>query len=136
MGDPQNRWFLLGKIQLKWMRTGGTPISGNLHIIPIISIIRLFHNHFSIVRSILSPDRQSVLGMSRSDWSDSQGAGLVPRWISGCQMVISLTMGRFTNQHGGLSKQNGGLISQNRELVSQHGDFTSLDSALTIQNGG
>ena len=28
---PKNAWFLLGKIPLKWMMTGGTPISGNLH---------------------------------------------------------------------------------------------------------
>ena len=25
----QNGWFLLGKIPLKWMKIGGTPISGN-----------------------------------------------------------------------------------------------------------
>ena len=31
MGYPKTGWFLRGKIPLKWM-TGGTPISGNLHI--------------------------------------------------------------------------------------------------------
>ena len=31
MGVPQNGWFI-GKIQLKWMMTGGTPIYGNPHI--------------------------------------------------------------------------------------------------------
>ena len=32
MGDPQNGGFLLGKILLERMMTGGTPISGNLHM--------------------------------------------------------------------------------------------------------
>ena len=35
MGDPQNAWFvenILLKI-LKWMMTGATPISGNLHML-------------------------------------------------------------------------------------------------------
>ena len=36
MGDPQNGWFRgenHGKSIYKWMMTGGTPISGNLHIV-------------------------------------------------------------------------------------------------------
>ena len=54
MGDPQNRWFLLGKILVKWMGTGGTPISGNLHIgmpsgiiwlVLMTSISGLFHEN-------------------------------------------------------------------------------------------
>ena len=32
MGLPQSGGFLLGKIPAKWMITGGTPVSGNLHI--------------------------------------------------------------------------------------------------------
>ena len=33
MGDPQVRWVdFNGKSIYKWMKTGGTPISGNLHI--------------------------------------------------------------------------------------------------------
>ena len=32
-GTPIAGWFLLGKIPLKWMRTGGTPILGNLQLI-------------------------------------------------------------------------------------------------------
>ena len=31
MGVPTNGWFLLGKILVKWMMTGGSPISGNQH---------------------------------------------------------------------------------------------------------
>ena len=34
-GGIQNGWFLLGNIPLKWMRTGGTSISGNHHIMVI-----------------------------------------------------------------------------------------------------
>ena len=30
VGTPIAGWLLLGKIQLEWMRTGGTPILGNL----------------------------------------------------------------------------------------------------------
>ena len=29
MEIPKNGWFLLGKIHLKWMMTGGAPILGN-----------------------------------------------------------------------------------------------------------
>ena len=32
-GTPIAGWFLIGKIQLKWMMTGVPPILGNLHII-------------------------------------------------------------------------------------------------------
>ena len=31
-GYPPKAWFMSGKIPWKWMMTGGTPISGNLHI--------------------------------------------------------------------------------------------------------
>ena len=42
MGVPQNGWLLLGKQPLKWMRTGGTTISGNPHLglhVPIWSTV-------------------------------------------------------------------------------------------------
>ena len=32
MGVPNNRWFIKENPILKWMRTGGTPISGNLQM--------------------------------------------------------------------------------------------------------
>ena len=32
-GTPMAGWFLLGKSPLKWMITGGTPLSGNPHTI-------------------------------------------------------------------------------------------------------
>ena len=32
MGVPNNGWFLLGRLPLKWMMTGGTPILGNPQI--------------------------------------------------------------------------------------------------------
>ena len=41
MGYPLNAlnvWFLLGKIPLKWMMTGGTPISGNSHFMPFLAL--------------------------------------------------------------------------------------------------
>ena len=37
-GTPIAGWFISWKIPLKWMMTGGTPISGNLHIGNIIVI--------------------------------------------------------------------------------------------------
>ena len=61
MGVPQNRWFLLGKIPFKWMMTGGTLISGNLHILSTgISLpSKLRTNVQGQSRVISQPERQS-----------------------------------------------------------------------------
>ena len=32
MGVPENGWFIRESPNLKWMMTGGTSISGNLHM--------------------------------------------------------------------------------------------------------
>ena len=32
MRVPKNGWFISWNVLVKWMMTGGTPISGNLHI--------------------------------------------------------------------------------------------------------
>ena len=40
MGVPQNRWYVMENPNLKWMKIGGTPISGHLHL----TLRMLFHS--------------------------------------------------------------------------------------------
>ena len=43
MGLPLNRWFIMENANLKWMRTGGSPISGNLHSGNLHALPKLRH---------------------------------------------------------------------------------------------
>ena len=85
MGVPQNRWFLLGKIPFKWMMTGGTLISGNLHILSTgISLpSKLRTNVQGQSRVISQPERQqeqlvcgssvnSVCESPKKEWQEIQ----------------------------------------------------------------
>ena len=44
MGVPPNGWFIMEHPHLKWMRTGGTPVSGKLHF-PLSPSQATCHGH-------------------------------------------------------------------------------------------